>query len=156
MSSVFLLLALILPGMHCTVFHLRSAVPLQSEYDLFFSSLFFLLLLLQRAFLPVKQNPWTLRIKMGRMKRRHAADLCGEDVHYFTQPHTNAAFTLNCGTAAFCPSSLRQLCHGVDTHVHSHFSFRLKNVDRWLYNQLTFYGLGSEWIHVRRGIHKCI
>lgn len=55
---------------------------------------------------------------MGRMKRRHAADLCGEDVHYFTQPNTNAAFTLNCGTADFCPSSLRQLCRGVDAHVH--------------------------------------
>lgn len=55
---------------------------------------------------------------MGRMKRRHAADLCGEDVHYFTQPNMNAAFTLNCGTADFCPSSLCQLCHGVDTHIH--------------------------------------
>lgn len=62
-------------------------------------------LLLQRAFQPAKQNLWTPRIKTGRMKRRHAADLCGENVLHLAQQtfsetwQYNSVITLNNSTS---------------------------------------------------------
>lgn len=43
-----------------------------------------LYLMPQQAFQPVKQSLWTPRIRTGRMKRRHAADLCGENFALWT------------------------------------------------------------------------
>lgn len=42
---------------------------------------------LQRVFRPAKPNLWTQRIKMGRMRKRHAADLCGERVQHSSGTH---------------------------------------------------------------------
>lgn len=137
---------LILPGTQCTAVHGSSAAPLQPGSDVFSLCFSSLLPLLQQAFPPVKQSPSTRRIKTGRMKRHHAAGLCGEDAQFcsvqlssaqfrmirVSKPGQTFVFTFSYTTASFSPpvSSL------VDTHID------VLNLRMWrLVEQLPFTGI---------------